>query len=99
LTKEDKEKERDILEQNYKLLINNEARKKYDEELIAKKIIFEEERVSDYKETQGDFPQPQSVEEKESKESIVEEKENDISDVAYYDAQDVENSHFKENIG
>ncbi len=85
LTKEDKEKERDILEQNYKLLINNEARKKYDEELIAKKIIFEEERVSDYKETQGDFPQPQSVEEKESKESIVEEKENDISDVAYYD--------------
>lgn len=85
LTKEEKEKERDILEQNYKLLINKEARKKYDEELITKKIISEEERVSDYKEIQGDFPQTQSIEEKETKEHIVEEEEGDISEVAFYD--------------
>ncbi|MCX7830500.1 MAG: helix-turn-helix domain-containing protein, partial [Acidobacteria bacterium] len=83
ITKEEKEKERDFLEQNYKLLINSQSRQKYDEELIAKNLIKEDERISDYRDIQEQSRPVPEIQELSS-ENDKEEK-NDISEIAFYD--------------
>ncbi|MFB3850981.1 MAG: helix-turn-helix domain-containing protein [Acidobacteriota bacterium] len=85
MTKEEKEKERDFLEQNYKLLINSQSRQKYDEELISKNIIKEEERISDYKDIQEQPRIFQEAEESYSENGKEGEAKNDISEITYYD--------------
>lgn len=85
MTKEEKEKERDFLEQNYKLLINSQSRQKYDEELISKNLLKEEDRISDYREIQE---QQRIVQEslEMTQESGEEKNEQcEISDFSYYD--------------
>lgn len=84
LTKEEKEKERDILEQNYKLLINKEIRKKYDEELISKNLLKEEERISEYKEIIAETPVG-SLEAKDKIDNLSEKSCGDLSEIAFYD--------------
>lgn len=86
MSKEEKEKERDLLEQNYKLLINSQSRQKYDEELISRNLLKEEERISDYREIQyqsrliiQEAPDQPSENQKEPNEI------NEISEVSYYD--------------
>jgi len=54
MTREEKEKKRDQLEESYKLLINTQSRQRYDEELIRNGLMAEEERVSDYRDVQQD---------------------------------------------
>jgi flagellar biosynthesis protein FlhG len=60
LSREEKEKKRDNLEESYKLLINTQSRQKYDEELIRNGLLTEEERISDYREAQQEFFQQQA---------------------------------------
>ena len=61
MSKEEKEKKRDRLEEAYKLLINTQSRQKYDEELVKNGLLSEEERISDYREPQQDSA-PQAYE-------------------------------------
>jgi flagellar biosynthesis protein FlhG len=60
LSREEKEKKRDRLEESYKLLIHTQNRQKYDEELIRNGLLTEEERIADYKEIQQEFFAQQS---------------------------------------
>lgn len=85
MTKEEKEKERDILEQNYKLLINSQSRQKYDEELISQKLIKEEERISDYRDIQEQTRIFQESLESVSENGKEGEGKNEISEITYYD--------------
>lgn len=88
LTKEEKEKERDLLEHAYKVLINSSLRQKYDEELIQKKIIKEEDRIKDYREYEtltkvSENKELEREEEKRETEEIV------IPEVSFYDGPSI----------
>lgn len=85
VTKEEKEKERDILEQNYKLLINSHSRQKYDEELISKNLLREEDRISDYREIQEQLRAIQETGEPPQESREEKNEQFDISNFSYYD--------------
>lgn len=85
MTKEEKEKERDLLEQNFKLLINSQSRQKYDEELISKNFIKEEERVSDYKDIQEQQQNFQEFQESTTETKKEVEGKKETSEITYFD--------------
>jgi len=86
ITKEEKEKERDFLEQNYKLLINSHSRQKYDEELVSKNLLKEEDRISDYKDIQEQLrPVTQETAELASENHKETDEKSVIGELSYYD--------------
>lgn len=87
MTKEEKEKKRDRLEESYKLLINTQSRQKYDEELVKNGQLSEDERLSDYREAQQDFSQ-QAYETGREKDDEPRRGEDDnvpASEITFYD--------------
>ncbi|HNQ79025.1 MAG TPA: helix-turn-helix domain-containing protein [Acidobacteriota bacterium] len=88
MSKEEKEKKRDRLEEAYKLLINTQSRQKYDEELVRNGILSEEERISDYREPQQEAA-PQAYEsngrDRDEEARRSEEEAGQETEITFYD--------------
>jgi len=88
MSKEEKEKKRDRLEEAYKLLINTQSRQKYDEELVRNGILPEEERISDYREPQQEAA-PQAYEsngrDRDEEARRSEEEAGQETEITFYD--------------